>query len=240
MTVEAARTAAPACAAAPAGAAGAATFQDLLAALGGGTAAQQAPQQPSCRENTANFGVGMGRSMRAMAVFNEVKADYESALANVTDAKQRAQVLQEVHARSAPKALKLARENGGLYNKAAQFVASLQAGAGDRGIPKEYVDALSVLTDKAPGKPFAEMAPVLTEEFGKPHTEIFKWIDETPLAAASLAQVHRAELLNGTRVAVKIIYPSLRKEMASDFAVGVQCAHTAGPRCARCLQSLWS
>jgi aarF domain-containing kinase len=211
---------------APAGQAGGAapsgaSFLDLLAALGGGggAAAQQPQQQPSCRENTANFGVGMGRSMRAMAVFNEVKADYEKSLANVTDAKQRAQVLQQLHARSAPKALKLARENGGLYNKAAQFIASLQAGAGDRGIPKEYVDVLSVLTDKAPGKPFAEMAPVLAEEFGKPHTEIFKWIDETPLAAASLAQVHRAELHNGTRVAVKIIYPSLRKEMASDFAV---------------------
>jgi len=86
---------------APAGQGGApagASFLDLLAALGGGgsAAAQQGPQQPSCRENTANFGVGMGRSMRAMAVFNEVKADYEKSLANVTDAKQRAQVLQQL------------------------------------------------------------------------------------------------------------------------------------------------
>jgi len=42
---------------------------------------------------------------------------------------------------------------------------------------------------QAPGKPFSEMAPVLEEEFGKAPTEIFKWIEETPLAAASLAQV---------------------------------------------------
>ncbi|MGB1603481.1 MAG: AarF/UbiB family protein, partial [Promethearchaeia archaeon] len=198
----------------------AATFQDLLAALGGGgSAAAQQALKPSCREDTANFGVGMERSMRAMSVFNEVKADYEASLANISEPARRAQVLREVHARSAPKALKLARDNGGLYNKAAQFVASLQAGAGDRGIPKEYVDALSVLTDRAPGKPFAEMAPVLEEEFGKPVGEIFAWIEEQPLAAASLAQVHRAQLHNGTRVAVKIIYPLLRKEMASDFAV---------------------
>jgi len=161
----------------------------------------------------------MGRSMRAMAVFNEVKADYERSLSNITDPTQRARVLHEVHTRSAPKALQLARENGGLYNKAAQFVASLQAGAGDRGIPKEYVDVLSVLTDKAPGKPFSEMAPVLVEEFGEDPSRTFKWIEETPIAAASLAQVHRAELHNGTRVAVKIIFPALRKEMASDFAV---------------------
>ena len=219
---EAAATAAPAppVPSEAAATAPAATFQDLLAALGGGgSAAAQQALKPSCREDTANFGVGMERSMRAMSVFNEVKADYEASLANISEPARRAQVLREVHARSAPKALKLARDNGGLYNKAAQFVASLQAGAGDRGIPKEYVDALSVLTDRAPGKPFAEMAPVLEEEFGKPVGEIFAWIEEQPLAAASLAQVHRAQLHNGTRVAVKIIYPLLRKEMASDFAV---------------------
>ena len=198
----------------------AATLQDLLSALGGcGTASAKEALKPSCREDTVNFGVGMARSMRAMAVFNEVKGDYEKSLANITDAAARAQVLRQLHERSAPKALKLARENGGLYNKAAQFVASLQAGAGDRGIPKEYVDVLSVLTDKAPGKPFSEMAPVLEEEFGKPVSEVFKSIEEMPLAAASLAQVHRAELHDGTRVAVKIIYPLLRKEMSSDFAV---------------------
>jgi hypothetical protein len=98
--------------------------------------------------------------------------------------------------RIAPKALELARAHGGLYNKAAQFVAALQAGAGDRGVPREYVEALSVLTDKAPGLPFAHMAPVLEEEFGKPVGDIFKWIEETPIAAASLAQVHLPEPRN--------------------------------------------
>jgi aarF domain-containing kinase len=198
----------------------AATLQDFLAALGGaGNTAAKEALKPSCREDSASFGIGMSRSMLAMRVFNEVKSDYETALANISDAKLRTQALKAVHARSAPKALELARQNGGLYNKAAQLVASLQAGAGERGIPHEYVEALSVLTDKAPGKPFAEMTPVLEEEFGKPAADIFKWIDEVPLAAASLAQVHRAELHDGRRVAVKIIYPMLRKEMASDFAV---------------------
>ncbi len=48
--------------------------------------------------------------------------------------------------------LELARNNGGIYNKAAQFVASLQGGAGDKGVPKAYVEALAVLTDGAPFK----------------------------------------------------------------------------------------
>jgi hypothetical protein len=77
------------------------TFQDLLAALGGGgSAAAQQALKPSCRENTADFGIGMGRSMRAMAVFNEVKADYEQSLANVSAPEERAEVLRQVHARS--------------------------------------------------------------------------------------------------------------------------------------------
>jgi hypothetical protein len=59
--------------------------------------------QPSVKDATPNFGVGMGRSMRALGVFNEVKADYERSIANVTDPEQRAEILEQVHARSAPK-----------------------------------------------------------------------------------------------------------------------------------------
>lgn len=44
-------------------------------------------------------------------------------------------------------------------------------------------------------------------------------IEEEPMASASLAQVHRGQLPDGTTVAVKVQYPELRKEMASDFAV---------------------
>ncbi|EKX50448.1 hypothetical protein GUITHDRAFT_157281 [Guillardia theta CCMP2712] len=161
----------------------------------------------------------MGRSFKALAIFNEVKSDYENSLLNVSDPIRRAKVLKEVHARGAQKALQLARENGGIYNKAAQFVASLQGGAGKRGIPEEYVRTLSVLTDQAPPKTFEEIDSVIKEEFGKSAEELFLSFDKKPIAAASLAQVHRALLHNGTEVAVKVIYPSLRKEMASDFSV---------------------
>jgi Na+/H+-translocating membrane pyrophosphatase len=44
--------------------------------------------------------------------------------------------MQQIHVRSATKCLELVRTNGGIYTKAAQFVASLQGGAGDKGIPK--------------------------------------------------------------------------------------------------------
>jgi predicted unusual protein kinase regulating ubiquinone biosynthesis (AarF/ABC1/UbiB family) len=100
-----------------------------------------------------------------------------------------------------------------------QFVASLQGGAGDKGIPKAYVDVLRVLTDAAPYHEFGEMNEVLLQELGAGAEELFATFDKVPIAAASLAQVHRATLKDGMHVAVKILYPSLRKEMASDFAM---------------------
>ena len=50
-------------------------------------------------------------------------------------------------------------------------------------------------------------------------SELFKEVCETPIAAGSLAQVHEATLKNGSKIALKLQYPNLRKEMASDFMV---------------------
>ena len=166
-----------------------------------------------------NFAMGMGRAMLAQQLFHEIKGDYEKSLEG-KEGDEREKTLQELHLRSADKCLKLAQRNGGIYNKAAQFVASLQAGAGDASIPKPYIDALKVVCDKAPFRPFADLAQVVKEDFGVDSLdEVFKSVDESPLAAASLAQVHRAVLKDGTEVAVKIQYPGLLEQMASDFAV---------------------
>ena len=120
---------------------------------------------------------------------------------------------------TAQECLELAKQNGGIYNKAAQFVASLQGGAGDAGIPKAYIEALAVLTDKAPFRPFEDMDACFAEEFGMSAKEAFAEIDETPIAAASLAQVHRAVTKDGRTVAVKLQYPWLKHHLSSDFAV---------------------
>lgn len=187
----------------------------LTAAAAGATSAQV----KSVHENSADMTIGMARSARAMNLFNEIKADYEAELSKVSTDDDRAAVLEDLHQRSAPKVLALARNNGGIYNKAAQFVASLQGGAGDKGVPKAYVKALAVLTDGAPFKDFSAMEAVLLEEFGEKGRSLFQSIERTPIAAASLAQVHRAVTKEGESVAVKLLYPALRKEMASDFAV---------------------
>ena len=69
--------------------------------------------------------------MYGAKIFDEVKADYEAVIASAREQGKEAD-LEAVHERSARKCLELARTNGGIYNKAAQFVASLQGGAGEQ------------------------------------------------------------------------------------------------------------
>eukprot|EP00928_Gymnodinium_smaydae_P018163 TRINITY_DN16913_c0_g1_i1.p1 TRINITY_DN16913_c0_g1~~TRINITY_DN16913_c0_g1_i1.p1 ORF type:complete len:586 (+),score=147.77 TRINITY_DN16913_c0_g1_i1:150-1760(+) len=172
--------------------------------------------------------LGMSRSMVVMMQFNEQKQDYVDSLKDLTEGTPEYKAaLDACHARGAERCVKVARLHRGLYVKAAQFIASLRGGTGDRGVPRQYTEALSVFTDHAPHKPLAEIAEVLREcaKLGEwPAKPLdascsFRSIDPEPVASASLAQVHRAELQDGTPVAIKMQYPELRKEMASDFAV---------------------
>ncbi|CAJ1381658.1 unnamed protein product, partial [Effrenium voratum] len=172
--------------------------------------------------------MGMSRSMVTMMQFNEQKQDYINSLSNLEEeTPQYNQTLQECHQRGAERCVKVTNQHRGLYVKAAQFIASIRGGTGERGVPKPYVDALATFTDHAPHKSIEEVAEALQEcmSLGQwptaPLDEAcdLRWIEAEPIASASLAQVHRAELRDGTKVAVKVQYPELRKEMASDFAV---------------------
>uniref|UniRef100_A0A7I4ALG2 Protein kinase domain-containing protein n=1 Tax=Physcomitrium patens TaxID=3218 RepID=A0A7I4ALG2_PHYPA len=100
----------------------------------------------------------------------------------------------------------------GFYIKAGQSVASMHQ------VPKEFVSTLSVLQDKASFWSFKDLEVVFLEEFGKDVKELFEAFDEQPIAAASLAQVHRGFLKNGQEVAVKVQYPGLQKQFATDIA----------------------
>ncbi len=64
-------------------------------------------------------------------VFDEIKAEYDAEIASAKEQGKDPE-LEAIHERSALKCLQLARTNGGIYNKAAQFVASLQGGAGEQ------------------------------------------------------------------------------------------------------------
>lgn len=113
----------------------------------------------------------------------------------------------------------MARANGGIYIKAAQFVASMQGGGGDKVVPRAFVDILRVLTDQAPSRSFADVDIVLREDLGASGNQLFASVEAVPIAAASLAQVHVAFTHDGQKCALKVQYPELRANMASDLAV---------------------
>ncbi|MHB8577312.1 MAG: ABC1 kinase family protein, partial [Dehalococcoidia bacterium] len=78
---------------------------------------------------------------------------------------------------------------------------------------------LSRLQDAAPPRPWSVIRPVLERELGAPPEQVFAAIEPRAVAAASLAQVHRATLHNGREVAVKVLYPGIERLVRSDLRV---------------------
>jgi aarF domain-containing kinase len=87
----------------------------------------------------------------------------------------------------------------GLYIKFGQGIASM-----NHVLPPQYNSTFKVLQDQAPCIPFDKVNDIFKEEFGASPAQVFKSFDQVPIASASIAQVHRAELHDGTPVAVKV------------------------------------
>jgi ubiquinone biosynthesis protein len=86
-------------------------------------------------------------------------------------------------------------------------------------IPPDYISELSCLQDSVPPFPAERARAVLETEFGRPVESVFRQFDEKPVAAASIAQVHRAVLAGGERVAIKIQRPGIRTLMKRDVEI---------------------
>ena len=86
-------------------------------------------------------------------------------------------------------------------------------------LPADYVAELSNLHSKVPSEPWEVVKKTLTAELGAAPEEVFRRIDETPMAAASLGQVHRAQLKDGTNVAVKVLRSGAEEVVASDLDI---------------------
>jgi len=88
---------------------------------------------------------------------------------------------------------------GPTYIKLAQIISS-----GEGLFPEELVSEFKKCRDQVPAQPFEVVRATVEEDFGAPLEEIFESFDETPLAAASIAQVHGAVLRSGESVVVKV------------------------------------
>lgn len=116
------------------------------------------------------------------------------------------------HQSGAVRVLETASLLGGALIKAAQF-ASTRPDL----LPEVYIQKLSTLQDRVPSLPWTVVERTLDRELGRPFKEVLSAVEPKPIAAASLAQVHRARMQDGRRVALKIRYPDIGERIEADL-----------------------
>nr|WP_319419930.1 AarF/ABC1/UbiB kinase family protein [Pleurocapsa sp. FMAR1] len=85
--------------------------------------------------------------------------------------------------------------------------------------PIEYVEELSKLQDRVPAFPYEQVEETIKSDFGKSINQLFSSFEPTPLAAASLGQVHKAKLHSGEEVVVKVQRPGLKQLFTVDLVI---------------------
>ena len=86
-------------------------------------------------------------------------------------------------------------------------------------LPPDIADELAKLQDEVPPFPSEQAVEIIEQAYGEPVTQIFKRFDVEPFAAASIAQVHTAQLSNGTEVIVKVLRPGVQEQIERDLDV---------------------
>ena len=86
-------------------------------------------------------------------------------------------------------------------------------------LPANYIEALTALQAQVPPVAWTDIEIVITEQLAKPIEQVFKYINPQPIAAGSIGQIHRATLLSGEEVAIKVLRPGIEKIVAQDSAL---------------------
>ncbi|KAM6074025.1 aarF domain-containing protein kinase 1 isoform 2-T4 [Chlamydotis macqueenii] len=142
-----------------------------------------------------------------------ISYDYLTSLRSVPYGSEEYDFLKsQVHLRSAERLRELCCANRGTFIKVGQHLGAL-----DYLLPEEYTRTLKVLHSQAPQSTRQEIEQVIREDLGKEIKELFVSFEDTPLGAASLAQVHKAVLQDGRTVAVKIQHPKVQAQSSKDI-----------------------
>ncbi|QHT61768.1 AarF/ABC1/UbiB kinase family protein [Paenibacillus lycopersici] len=127
----------------------------------------------------------------------------------------RSEEKKELHAKTLGERIRLMLEElGPTFVKLGQ-IASTRPDL----VPADIVAELERLQDSVPASPFDEVAPIIEEELGAPIGELFRSFAEEPLAAASIGQVYRACLPDGTPVAIKVQRPGIQRLIETDMDI---------------------
>ncbi len=119
-----------------------------------------------------------------------------------------------LHLRNAERVKKAILQLNGLFIKIGQMLSILS-----NFLPEAFQKPLEELQDRIPPRPFSEVRERLERELGKPPGQLFARFEEVPVAAASIGQVHRAQLPDGTEVAVKVQHADIEAAARLDLEI---------------------
>jgi predicted unusual protein kinase regulating ubiquinone biosynthesis (AarF/ABC1/UbiB family) len=126
---------------------------------------------------------------------------------------QRQQALVDAHIRNALRLVESSKELKGAFLKLVQMLSMR-----DDILPTEALKVLSVVQSQVPPMAYDEIRAQVKRELGQPPERLFARFDERAFAAASLGQVHAAQLADGTEVVVKVQYPGVDETVEQDLS----------------------
>ena len=158
-----------------------------------------------------------GRTRRALklgALTGQVSTSYlvQKLLKPFRSIDTHRQELIETHVRNAVRIVESSTELRGAFTKLVQMLSMR-----DDLLPTQALDVLASARSSVPPMPYRVIRDQIRAELGKPPEKLFASFDREAFAAASLGQVHRAELADGTAVAVKVQYPKVNETLAQDL-----------------------
>lgn len=155
------------------------------------------------------------RFLRVARLVVSVYADYKvrQVHGRLTGGSARADWYERQHDRAARRLRDCAVDLEGLLVKVCQFMGS-RADV----LPPAFIRILGELHDRVPPRPFPVIRERIESSLGRRLEDCFSSIEQTPVASASLAQVHRARTPDGHDVAVKVQYPDIDRVVATDLA----------------------
>jgi predicted unusual protein kinase regulating ubiquinone biosynthesis (AarF/ABC1/UbiB family) len=148
--------------------------------------------------------VGFTRSLQVAVASNKIILEFLQSREKYTDSAGQLSI---------PKTLRrIFEELGATYIKLGQFIASSPTL-----FPAEYVTEFQACLDRSPTVPYSEIKKIIQDDLKQSISSVYLSVDPVPLASASIAQVHRAVLRDGTEVVIKVRKPGVDSTLMADL-----------------------